>query len=202
MLIMARDHIGMITEAGKSVKMRKKIKLNSVKKVVILGAADVKENYFNVKLLFNKVGINSLKLQLAVDLKMANIILGLQSHTSTHSCYICTAANPFKPGVDWEEVCNCDDVNCDKVKLRTLGSIRDNVRAYRNAGSILSKAKNFRNCVEMPMFEEKDDEGNYTDSEVLTMHILPPDELHLLLGKLQLNSRNLFPLATYSLTAR
>ena len=71
----------MITEAGTTVK---KLKLNSVKKVVILGAADVKETYFNVRLLFNKVGINSLKVQLSVDLKMGNIILGLQSHSCTH----------------------------------------------------------------------------------------------------------------------
>ena len=94
----------MITEAGTSVKMIKKMKLNSVKKVIILGAADVKETYFNVKLLFNAVNINSLKVQLAVDLKMANIILGLQNHKSIHSCYICDSANPFKPGVDWDEV--------------------------------------------------------------------------------------------------
>ena len=34
----------------------------------------------------------------------------------------------------------------------------------------------------MPLFEEKDEDGKYKDSDVLTMHILPPDELHLLLG--------------------
>ena len=33
LLIMAKDHIGMINEAGTSVKMIKKMKLNSVKKV-------------------------------------------------------------------------------------------------------------------------------------------------------------------------
>ena len=97
------------------------ISANSVKKVIILGAADVKENYFNVKLLFNRVNINSLKVQLAVDLKMANIILGLQTHSSKHACHICDAANPKKPGVDWEQV-DGEEVPVDerKVKLRTL----------------------------------------------------------------------------------
>ena len=33
LLIMAKDHIGMINEAGTSAKMLKKMKLNSVKKV-------------------------------------------------------------------------------------------------------------------------------------------------------------------------
>ena len=172
LLIMAKDHIGMVTEAGTSAKMFKKMKLNSVKKVIILGAADVKENHFNVKLLFDRVNINSLKVQLSVDLKMANILLGLQSHTSTHSCYICDAANPFKTGVDWGEV------DGEKVKLRTLGSIRENHTAWKNAGAVLSKAKDYKNCVNMPMFKDEDND----DSDVLTMHILPPDELHLLLG--------------------
>merc|ERR1712115_54772 len=103
MIIMANDHIGMVTKAGTTVKMIKKMKINSVKKVIILGCADVKENYFNVKLLFNRVGLNSIKVKLSVDLKMANIMLGLQNHKSTHSCYICDSANPFKPGVDWEK---------------------------------------------------------------------------------------------------
>ena len=104
MLIVAKDHIGMINEAGTSAMMLKKMKLNSVKKVIILAAADVKEHHYNVKLLFNKVNLNSIKMQLSVDLKMANIVLGLQSHSSTHSCYICDSSNPFKPGVDWEKV--------------------------------------------------------------------------------------------------
>lgn len=173
MLIIAKNHIGMINEAGTSVKMLKKMKLNSVKKVVILGAADVKETHKNVKILFDAVNINGLKVQLSVDLKMANIILGLQNHKSLHSCYICDAKNPFKPGVDWE-----------KGELRTLGSIRDNFTAWTNAtDSDYKRAKDYKNCVHMPLFEEKDEEGNYLDSDVLTMHILPPDELHLLLGK-------------------
>ena len=127
MLIMARDHIGMITAAGTSVKMLKKMKLNSVKKVVILGAADVKETYNNVKILFNAVNINSIKVQLAVDLKMANIVLGLQNHKSIHSCYICTAANPFKEGVDWEQVCYCDKVDCRKFGNASLILILSNI---------------------------------------------------------------------------
>ena len=59
---------------------------------------------------------------LSIDLKMANIVLGLQSHSASHPCHICDAKNPKKPGVDWEE-----------GNLRTLGSIRDNVEKYRNS---------------------------------------------------------------------
>ena len=85
--------------------------------------------------MFDMVGLNSIKMHLSIDLKMGNIVLGLQSHSSSYPCHICDAKNPKKPGVDWDEV---DD---DKVKLRTLGSIRDNVRKWRDAGSDPNKAK-------------------------------------------------------------
>ena len=192
---MAKDHIGLVTETGTSVKMIKKMKLNSVKRVIILAAADVKEHQLNVKLMWNKANMNSLKMQLAVDLKMANIVLGLQSHSSTCSCYICDAANPFKPGVDWKKVgseredgekvkkkVGSERKDGEKVQFRTLGSIRENVTAWRNAGADLKMAKNYKNCTEMPLFEDKDEDGNYVDSDVLTMHIIPPGELHLHLG--------------------
>ena len=133
LIIMPKDHIGQISEAGTSVKMIKKMKMNSVKRVIILAAADVKENRENVKLLWQKVGLNSLKVQLAMDLKMVNIVLGIQAHTSIHSCYICEGANPFKPGVDWS-----------KGELRTLGSIREHVTAWRNAGADLKFAKEYK----------------------------------------------------------
>ena len=103
--------------------------------VVILAAADVKENYENVKILFNRVGLNSIKMQLSIDLKMANIVLGLQSHSATYCCYICDAKNPRKPGVDWEKV------DGEKVKFRTLGSIRENVTKWRDAGADPDQAK-------------------------------------------------------------
>ena len=42
----------------------------------------------------------------------------------------------------------------------------------------------------MPLFEEKDDEGNYMDSDVLTLHIVPPGELHLFLGNVASKNGN------------
>ena len=122
MIIMANDHIGIVTKYGTTAKTIKKMKVNSVKKVVILAAADVKEEYENVKIMFNIANLNSIKMFLSIDLKMANIVLGLQSHSASHPCHICDAKNPKKPGVDWEE-----------GNLRTLGSIRDNVEKYRNS---------------------------------------------------------------------
>ena len=52
---------------------------NSVKKVIILADVhDIPENYNNVMTLWNKIGLNYLKMITAVDHKMANIVCGIQ----------------------------------------------------------------------------------------------------------------------------
>ena len=52
---------------------------NSVKKVIILAdVPNVPENYNNIMVLWNQVGLNSLKTIIACDHKMANIICGIQ----------------------------------------------------------------------------------------------------------------------------
>ena len=139
---------------------------NSVKDVTILGAVpQVKENYENVSQLWEAVGMNDIVMKLAADLKIDNLILGIQSHSSSHSCYICNSRNPFKKGKDWPK----------GWTERTLGRIRDKVKAWRNAGSNPDKAKNFENCTNFPLFINEDD-------DVRTIDLVPPCELHLLLG--------------------
>ena len=80
--------------------------------------------------MFDKVNLNSIKMHLSIDLKMANIVLGLQTHSANHPCHICDAKNPRKPGVDWK-----------KGELRTLGSIRENVTKWRDSGADPNQAK-------------------------------------------------------------
>ena len=45
-------------------------------------------------------------------------------------------------------------------------------------GANLKNAKLFMNCIHEPLFQDKD--GEYSD--VLIMNVVPPAELHLLLG--------------------
>lgn len=95
---------------------------------------------------------------------MANLVLGLQSHGSCYPCHICESRNDSRNGSGWIS-----------GKLRTLGSIRDNYHAWKEtANSKLSLAKNFKNCVNLPMFDNSDD--------TLVLTLVPPAELHLLLG--------------------
>ena len=137
---------------------------NSVKDVALLSAApQVKESYDNLHVLWELVRMNEVKMKLAADLKVNNLVLGIQSHSSCHSCYICNSRNPFEKGKDWP-----------KGEERTLGKIRENVRAWRNAGSKPSKSKDFDNCTNFPLFNDAD--------SVRTIDLIPPCELHLLLG--------------------
>ena len=75
-------------------------KETSVNKLIILAAAyETKETYESVKELFDLLNIQTLKqygdISIAADLKMANIMFGLMSHTSTHPCTWCTCKRYF-----------------------------------------------------------------------------------------------------------
>ena len=70
------------------------LKSTGVKKLIILSLApDVAETHENMCVLWNLLRIqNALQnhiLRFATDLKMANILLGLMSHSSSHPCSWC-----------------------------------------------------------------------------------------------------------------
>lgn len=139
---------------------------NSVKEVEILAVVpDVQESYKNVKILWDKINMNELSTLISADLKMDNIILGIQSHSSSCPCYICDAKNPREKGVDWP-----------KGTARTLGNIRENYDLWSKAGSHPKKAKDFKSCTNLPMFQDENDD------DIPTIQLVPPCELHLLLG--------------------
>ena len=92
-------------------------------------------------------------------MKLANVIAGLQSHSSQHPCCYCEGT----AGI-WEE----------DARLRTISNIRNNRGQWIRDGSRLSEAKNFKNCVNEPLLQVADDE--------LILLLIPPPELHLLMG--------------------
>ena len=125
-------------------------------------AHGVIENRYNVKLLWDVIGLNRIKFYLCADHKMNNIVFGIQPHGSKYPCYICSAMNPKKPGVDWEN-----------SELRTLGMIRSQCANWRNAGGVMRQAQEYQSCVSRPFF--------YDDDEKLTISLCPISELHILL---------------------
>ena len=143
--------------------LAKKFKDSGVKKVIIIGITpNVPENYVNVKKLWLSIGLQSMQksFTIATDLKLCNILLGLMSHSSMHPCC-------------W---CDIDKHNLDKKGTqRTFASLSNLFWDYFGAQGTKANAKNYGNAIHPSIIGEMDD-----STPVLT--IVPPPELHLLLG--------------------
>lgn len=141
----------------------KKLKDTGVKKTLLLGLVEkTQENYENIFNLFSlmKIDVLSMNGTVATDLKLANICCGLMPHSSCFPCTWCTA--------------NKNDL--DKCgELRTIGGIKNNFTLWQQNGGVKQKAKNFLNCINPPIFTPADD-------SVCILDIIPPPELHLLIG--------------------
>ncbi len=139
-----------------------------VKRLLILAIVeDVCESYSNLQALLQLLKLEEVSFTLAVDMKLANALLGLQCASSSHPC-------PWCP-LHRREFASLDACS---VPLRTLGTIRQNVIEYQQeverCGAARTSAANFENCVRMPLL-------NLPDATVV-LEALPPMQLHLLLG--------------------
>ena len=69
-----------------------KFKDSGVKKLFVIGLAQAtQENYDNVVQLWFMVGINNFDATIATDLKLANILVGIMSHSGSLPCTWCYA---------------------------------------------------------------------------------------------------------------
>ena len=150
-------------QSGQAVK---KFKDSGVKKVIILGIAQgVQENYVNLKKLWINIGLDKLDYDftIATDLKLANIMLGMQNHSSTHPCC-------------W---CDIDKNNLDKKgNLRTIASLYELFADYYDAtlkSKTKVKSKDFGNVIHCPLID-------LPDNEIPVYEKVPPPELHLMMG--------------------
>ena len=127
--------------------------------MLVAVAEELPETYENVRQIWSLIQVYRVKFIAACDLKLANILCGLQAHSSSHPC-------------SW---CSIDFTNLEKAgALRTLGSLRESYKSFLSAGSILAKAKHTGNVVHPPFLSG----ANGT----LILDILPLPELHLLVG--------------------
>jgi hypothetical protein len=130
-----------------------------VKKLFLLAVASkVPESYSNVKSLLAALNLSSLDYLTTLDLKLCNIVSGIQSASSTFPCYICEAKKPF----------------LEESPLRTLGMIRANASQFHEDGANFKDAKHYKSCVNEPLFDQPGD--------TLMIELMPPPELHLMLG--------------------
>ena len=77
---------------------RNRFKFTGVKKVLILAlAAEVPEGYYNCKKIIDLLKLNEqLSYKVAADLKLHNIIIGIQSHSSSFLCAYCLEPAGFR----------------------------------------------------------------------------------------------------------
>lgn len=143
----------------------KQFRDSGVKKLFIIGATEsTQENYTNVAQLWSAIDINTslnkFNGTIATDLKLANILSGIMAHSSSYPCTYCFA-----------EKGNL----VERSELRTIGNTTKNYTDWLEAaGGSLKSAKSYKCCVHAPIFTGGSDKP--------IIDIIPPPELHLMLG--------------------
>lgn len=130
------------------------------KKLFIIAIApDCQENYSNLLEFWSKLDLNQFIDFISADLKLVNILLGMMSHSCTNPCAWC---------------------DTDKNNLNTLGSCRttqsllESFKEWQLAGAQKNEAKRFKSCIHPPLLD--------TSVDWKILDIVPPPELHLMLG--------------------
>ena len=139
-------------------------KATSVKQQMLVALSqDTPETYQNDKQIFGLIKIHEKflldSLVISCDLKLANILCGIQSHSSKHPCCWCEAENT-------------NLIRCGHP--RTSGQIRKQFAEFMKSGGDIRKSRDFKNVVHLPLLNFHDD--------MLVLEAIPPMELHLLLG--------------------
>lgn len=138
-----------------------KFKDTGVKKIIILAIVhNVQENHNNIQELFNLLKIDVIdNLTFAADLKLLNILTGIQPHSSMFPCCWCLASK--------------NDLQ-NRGNTRTIGNLLENFEEWKSAGGIKKNAKNFKSCIHQPLFQGP--------PNMSVLQVLPPPELHLMIG--------------------
>ena len=108
---------------------------------LLLLAENVSETYENVKKNLSLFGTIDEPFFIEYDMKLANIICGVQSHSSKHPCFWC-------------------DVKADDLKEqgtpRNFRSIRMQYKVFIEKENGKMCAKDFHNVVHNPLFNQED----------------------------------------------
>ena len=152
------------------------LKDSGVRRLMIIGIVEsINESYQNLKMLTELLNINALKnldgaiYSNAFDMKVANAFFGISTATSSCPCVWC----------QMKRALFSDDPTSSGGLLRTLGLIRKWATKYqadtaKHMGKNKLSTADYFSCVNMPLCD-------YPDS-TLILDILPPMELHLILG--------------------
>lgn len=163
-----------------SGKVSDNTKATSRKRVLVLAKADgIPETRHNVEIMLNAMNLHELEddFQIVCDLKMLNIILGIQSSTSLFGCPFCEASKINEQGKvtnqrgEW----NFDP---EKTPLRSINNIVTHAIAYeneprkRNGERDITKTKNHKSVKYKPIKIKDMHDDSWVGKR------LPPDPLH------------------------
>ena len=135
-----------------------------MKKVFLLALApDVPENYVNVKRIWMNLKTELLQKRytIATDLKLCNILLGMMTHSSCHPCCWCDISK---------------DQLSKRGNARTISSLMKLFWDFFESNTGVDEAKKYGNVIHPPIVS-----GNIDDVTPV-IRVLPPPELHLLIG--------------------
>ena len=110
--------------------------------------------------LWDLCNLNSIGFWLTADLKVVNMVCGLNSHAASFPCPYCLWPKGSKEEKSWPH--------------RTFAQIRENNEKWIAAGGKANHVKKYFNCCHKLLF--------VSDGEVL--FTIPPPSLHLLMGLL------------------
>ena len=136
-----------------------KYKDSGVQRCQILGITeDVPESNSNLHSILDRLKLESVKYSLAFDLKCANAVFGLSAHSGKRACL-------------W-----CEGLITELGQLRSLGSLDYWYEEYAKAGAKKLNMQYFMNVIN-PRILYKD-----LDPSTMIQDLIPPPELHLLIG--------------------
>ena len=128
-----------------------------VKRQEIISIAEVPESYKNIKALLDLINTNNVRFIISCDLKVANLVCGIQSHSREKPCCWCDIVS---------EIISTKEIS------RTFGSLKKNHK-FVAAGPKINKTKEFRNVAEASLVIAEDIE--------IILGSIAPTEIHLLI---------------------
>ena len=135
--------------------------LNSgVKRCQILAMCeDIPESNYNLRLIIEKLNLQDVTFSVAFDLKCGNAIFGLSNHAGKQACLFCEGLA---------------DMECGE--LRSLKSLDFWYKEYEKTGFNKAQMKDCMNVINPRILYLEE------DPDTLIQDLVPPPELHLLIG--------------------
>ena len=141
-------------------------KLTGANKLLVFGMSEgLEENYYNVRIVVEKLRLNEIECCFASDLKLINCLLGISSHSGKYACPYCEAPMSLELGA-----------------LRTYGrleewytKLQEDAARSRNPETFVKRnQKHYMNVVHPSLLKG--------DPETTILSDVPLPELHLLMG--------------------